>query len=245
MVHINQEFYYKKELSYKNIPDTDRLISGYIKAIGEGDYSEVLEFDIREEVRFHLSWERQSGISWYPFKKGAVVLEVGGEFGAMTGALCDRAGRVVVTESSLFRAAAIKERYASRDNLEIYAGLADEMQFSCEFDYKIIFDIVNKIGNQAVMDVPYIRALNQLGRFLKPDGKFLLATDNLYSLSNCQNGVALNPWNHNRLLHKAQISRILEKSGLSFYRFYYPLPNYYTVGRVYSYKALPAAAEWN
>ena len=245
MVHINQEFYYKKGLSYKNISDTDRLISGYIKAIGEGDYSEVLKFDTREEVRFHFGWERQSGISWYPFKKDAVILEVGGEFGAMTGALCDRAGRIVVTESSLFHAAAIKDRYASRDNLEIYAGLADEMQFSCEFDYIIIFDIVNKIGNQAVMDVPYIRALDHLGRFLKPDGKFLLATDNLYSLSNCQNGVALNPWNHNRLLHKAQISRILEKSGLSFYRFYYPLPNYYTVGRVYSDKALPTAAEWN
>ena len=143
MVHINQEFYYKKGLSYKNIPDTDRLISGYIKAIGEGDYSEVLQFDIREEVRFHLGWERQSGISWYPFKEGAVILEVGGEFGAMTGALCDRAGRVVVTEPSLFRAASIKERYASRDNLEIYAGLADEMQFSSEFDYIIIVNDIN------------------------------------------------------------------------------------------------------
>ena len=105
--------------------------------------------------------------------------------------------------------------------------------------------MVNKIGNQAVMDAPYIRSLKHLGRFLKPEGKFLLATDNLYSLSNCQNGVSLNPWNHNRILHKAQIEGILEKSGFPFYQFLYPLPDYRTVGRVYSDKALPTAAEWN
>lgn len=245
MVTVNQDFYYKKRLSDKNISDMDRLISGYIRTIGEGDYSDVLKFDTREEVRYHLGLERQSGISWYPFIKNAVILEVGGEFGAMTGKLCERAGRVVVTESSLFRAAAIKDRYVSRENLEIYAGFADEMQFPCQFDYIIIFDMVNKIGNQAVMDVPYIRTLNYLEKFLRPDGRFLLSADNLYSLSNCQNGIALNPWNHNRLLHKAQISRILEKSGLSFYQFYYPLPNYHIVGRVYSDKVLPTAAEWN
>lgn len=245
LTHINRDFYNKERTTDQNISDTDRLISGYIKAIGEGDYSEVLQFDTREEVKFHLGSERQSGISWYPFKENATILEVGGEFGAITGALCDRAGHVVVTEPSLFRASAIKDRYASRDNLEIYAGRAWEIEFPCQFDYIVIFDMVNKLGNQAVMDAPYVRALNHLENFLKPDGKFLLAADNLYSLSNCQNGVALNPWNHNRLLHKAQMKGILEKAGLPFYQFYYPLPDYRIVGRVYSDKALPSAAEWN
>jgi len=244
-MHINQDFYNPKRLLNRNISDTDRLISGYIRAVGDGDYNEALNYDTREEVRFHLGPERRSGISWYPFKENTAILAIGAEFGAITGELCERAGRVIVTETTLFRAAALKDRYASRDNLEVYAGFADEIQFPCQFDYIIIFDIVNKIGNQAVMDAPYIRTLDYLGRFLKPDGKFLLTTDNLYSLSNCQNGIALNPWNHNRLLHKAQIGRILKKSGIPFWQYYYPLPDYHIVGRVYSDKVLPTAAEWS
>lgn len=245
LVHINQEFYYGKHQPDRSVSDMDRLISGYIGSMGEDGCSQALEFDFRDEVRYHLGRERQSALSWYPFKENAVILEVGAGFGAMTGALCERAKYVVVTEPSLFRAAAIRDRYSARDNLEIYVGNAPEMQFSIPFDYIIILDAVNKIGNQAVMDTPYIRALGHLGKFLKPDGKFLLTTDNLYSLTNCQNGGALNPWNHNRLLHKAQISKILEKSGFPFYQFYYPLPDSHMVGRVYSDRALPTAVEWN
>ena len=97
-MHINQDFYNPKRLLNRNISDTDRLISGYIRAVGDGDYNEALNYDTREEVRFHLGPERRSGISWYPFKENTAILEIGAEFGAITGELCERAGRVIVTE---------------------------------------------------------------------------------------------------------------------------------------------------
>ena len=129
MNHINQDFYHRERLADQNVSDMDRLISGYIKAIGESGYGDILRFDTRGEVKFHLGCERQSGISWYPFTENAAILEVGGEFGAMTGVLCDRAERVVVSEPSLFRASAIRDRYAGRENLEVYAGRAQEIEF--------------------------------------------------------------------------------------------------------------------
>ena len=111
MNHINQDFYHRERLADQNVSDMDRLISGYIKAIGESGYGDILRFDTRGEVKFHLGCERQSGISWYPFTENAAILEVGGEFGA------------------IFRASAIRDRYAGRENLEVYAGRAQEIEF--------------------------------------------------------------------------------------------------------------------
>ena len=246
MAKVNIEF-------YRQVKDPDRLISGsvrvidsYIRAIGNEVCDEALRNDSREEIKFHLGSERRSTISWYPFKKDCTVLEVGGEFGAITGELCDKASYVVVTEPSLFRVEAIRERYKRRENLEIFAGDVMDMELAYRFDYIIILDMVNKIGNHAVADVPYIRALGHLQKFLKEDGKLLLADENLYSILRCQQSDgALNPWNHARCLYKKQIMSILEQSGFQFAKFFYPLPSYQLVGRVYSDEALPTAAEWN
>ena len=73
-------------------------------------------------MHLHLSNECRSAISWYPYLDNATVLEIGAEFGAMTGEICDRAKYVVVTEASFFRAQALQKRYHDRKNLKIYVG---------------------------------------------------------------------------------------------------------------------------
>ena len=246
MAHIITDFYKTDNQSIESISEIERVLGGYVKAIGKENCSEAIKYDCREEIKFHLGEERRTTISWYPFKEKSVILEVGGEFGAITGELCDRAQQVIVTESSLFRANIIAERYKDRDNLYIYIGKVEEIKFSCLFDYIVITDIVDKVGKQTTKNEEYIRFFSDLSSYLKLDGKYLLATDNLYSIANCQNvDGALNPWTHIRKLHKNQIETIMKEAGFPHFRFYYPLPSYHLVGRVYTNDNLPTALEWN
>lgn len=243
---VNTEYYNKEKDSSFLMQDIFRVLAGYIKAIGEENCDEALRYDSREAVFFHLSSDRSSSVSWYPFNDNAEVLEVGGGFGAVTGQLCDMAARVVVTETSLIGAKAIRERYCQRTNLEVYAGDIIDINFQSQFDYIIIYDLKNKIGNGAIAKNAYINALNRLKLFLKDDGKLLLADDNLYNLLNCQQLEGLfAPGNQYVFLDKNFIKEILNDAGFQYIKNYYPLPNYRMIGRIYTDAQLPSAIEWN
>lgn len=246
MAGVNVEFYRRDKDPDKVISENSRLINGYIMAIDDEVCDEAILYDTRDFVKAHLGSDRRSSVSWYPFKKNCKILEVGGEFGAITGELCNRASKVVVTEPSLFCASAIGERYKRRENIEVYAGDIFDIKFDEKFDYIIIMGMVNKIGNHTAADGAYFRAFEFLKKYLTEDGKLLLADENLYSLQRCQQEKgSLNASTHLRLLHKKQITNLLERTGFSYSKVFYPLPNYHLVGRVYSDEALPTAAEWN
>lgn len=244
MVHINTDFYQKTNAEV--ITDTERVIAGYMKAIADENCSEAIRYDSREEVKYHLGEERKTTVSWYPFKKDACILEVGAEFGAITGELCNKAKKVVVTETSYFKAYSISERYKKRENLEVYAGEVNDIQFTDIFDYIIIVNAVSKIGKNTTADNYYIDSLSHLTKYLHKDGKIIFIEDNLYSIFRCQdpNG-SFNPWMHIQKLHKKQIEQIMQKAGFPYIKFYYPLPTYEVVGRVYTDSMLPTAPEWN
>ncbi|WP_286080161.1 LicD family protein [Parablautia intestinalis] len=237
--------YYKKESSDK-ISDIDRVTGGYIKAIGRENCDDAVSVDPREEISFYLACESRSAISWYPFEREASVLEIGGDFGNIAGELCDRVSRVVIAENSLFRAQMICERYRHRENLTVYAGEVSDMEFPWAFDYIVILGLADKTGSYGASEEYYLRIFKHLRKLLKEEGKLLLAEDNLYSLSCCQQGDgSLNPQSHMEKFSKAQMVSLLGEAGFPYIKFYYPLPDYKLVGRVYSDEALPSAAEWN
>ncbi len=181
MILVNTDFYEAKKRTIE-VPDLDRIIRGYISAVGGEDCDEAIEYDSRQEVFMQLSSLRKSTISWYPFKKGASVLEIEGGFGAITGALCDSNKHVVVTETSFFRANALAKRYEKRDNLEVYVGNIEDMNFIEQFDYIVLCNILERAGRGSKANVAYAQYLRFLLRHLKEDGKLLIAVDNLYSI---------------------------------------------------------------
>ena len=246
MIEVNTQFYRRDKDQERAVSEISRVIGGYIKAIGKETCDEALLHDTREDIKFHLGTERRSTVSWYPFKENSIVLEVGGEFGAITGELCDKAFQVIVTEPSFFRAQVIGERYKNRQNLKIYAGDVMDMDLPYKFDYIVVMNMVDKIGNHTVANTSYIKNFLYLQKFLKEDGKLILADENLYSIWKCQQSDgSLNPWNHCRHLYKKQIASFLQQAGFYFIKFYYPLPGYHLVGRIYTDDLLPTAAEWN
>lgn len=243
---VNIQFYKREKDPEKQIPEMIRVIDGHIRAIGRENCDTAILEDPRGEVGFHLASERKTTVSWYPFEDNARILEVGGDFGAITGALCDKAAHVVVTERSLFRAQSLAYRYRNRKNLEVYAGEVEDMEFPCRFDYIVLVSPVDKLGRGSVREERYLRAMESFGRFLKTEGKLLISTENLYSLDRCQQqDGALNPWTHIPRFSQNSLKKLLQKGGFPYVKFYYPLPWYHLVGRVYSEEVQPTAAEWN
>ncbi len=232
MAELNLAFKSKEEaVSYQ-----DKIIYDYIvRNSGNEDYSEATEPDERAFVSHHLSDFRGASIRWYPFKEDASILEVEGEMGAITGALCDRARKVTVTENSVFRARAIAERYRGRDNLTVIAGDIAQITFEEKFDYIILFGCLEKAAKGSAREADYVRYLELVMEYLKPDGRILLTVNNLYGIQYlCGkrephtgipfDGIAGYPegtWG--RGFHRKQLQRILESAGLGSHKFFYPV----------------------
>lgn len=232
MAELNLAFKDKEE----PVPYQDKIIYEYIvKNSGEEDYSEVIMPDERAFVSHHLSDFRGALIRWYPFKKNASILEVEGEMGAITGALCDRAGKVTVTENSVFRARAIAERYRGRNNLMVIAGDITQIAFEETFDYIILFGSLEKAGKGSGREADYVQYLKLVMEYLKPDGRILLMVNNLYGVQYlCGkrephtgipfDGIAGYPEGTTaRGFHREQLQRFCKLAGLESYKFFYPV----------------------
>ncbi len=242
---VNQTYYDRRKDKNINPSDIELVLAGYVRS--QGEYADaVLPFDQRGEIYHHLCKERKSCVAWYPFIDDAHILEVDGEFGAITGALCDAADTVYVTTPSLFRAKLIADRYSKRNNLTVYAGDIEDIQFDCQFDYIIIHNVVDKIGYSNISKYPYICNIMMLSKYLKHEGKLLIADENLFRVDAVRNiEGSLNPWSQIPKLDKASIESILKESGFIYHKFYYPLPNHYVTASVFSDDRLPTAQELN
>lgn len=93
----------------------------------------------------------------------------------------------------------------------------EEIEYSTEkFDTIIIKDYINQIEN--------------VRRFLKPDGIMLLLVNNKNGLANAGKTPTYS---------KAEIEKYLKKLKIKDYKFYYPLPNYEQANTIFSDDYLP------
>ena len=141
------------------------------------DYSAILANDSRWPILYHLSPIRQNIINWYPFKKDASCLEIGGGCGAITGALCDSLNEVKVVELSKRRATINFERHKDYDNLEIFVANLNDIEFEEKFDYITLNGVLEYAGSFTKTDEPYKDFLKQIKKYLKPDGKLIIAIE--------------------------------------------------------------------
>ena len=74
------------------------------------------------DLLYHFSEVRENILNWYPFKEDATILEIGAGCGAITGALCNKANKVIAVELSKRRAEINYRRHRNCDNLEIMVG---------------------------------------------------------------------------------------------------------------------------
>lgn len=231
--------------------DIENDILGYFKKYGNRHLEKVFKQDNRWATFYHLTPLRENIVNFYSFKPNSSVLEVGAGFGAVTGALCDKAERVTAVELSKRRAEGLYERHKKRKNLDIIVGNLNDIDFNEKFDYITLIGVLEYALSFTASEHPYEDFLKAVGSLLKPDGKLLIAIENRYGLKywcgapedhtgkpfdgiNGYDGVSFV-----RTFGKAELSELLNSSGFGALKYYYPYPDYKMPLAVFSDDNLP------
>lgn len=235
MAKLNLE-YYPNDNKYTDGTEVEARL---LQIVREGkDLDSLDPSEVSFPIYYHLSPFRENICSWYPFSPEARVLEIGSGCGAITGILCRRVKEVVSVELSLDRAKVNEARNRAFDNLSIYVGDLNDMEFDEPFDDVVLIGVLEYAGRFTKGDDPYCAFLKKIGRFLKPDGRILMAIENRLGLKYFagafedhlhQPFIGLKNYpdgNLARTFSKTELTELLRRSGFAGARFYYPYPDY-------------------
>ncbi len=225
--------YYKGEDLY-----SDGDVENELLAIAKSGVRPEEQEEAAFPVLYHFARARENILNWYPFEAGASCLEIGSGCGAITGLLCRRMARVVSAELSKRRAEINFERHKGYDNLEIWVGNLNDMDFGGLFDYVILNGVFEYAESFTPGSDPYGTFLKNVRRFLKPDGIILVAIENRLGLKYFAGA----PEDHTdgyfdgvkgyeessgaRTFSRGEWEALMTRCGLSHYKFYYPYPDY-------------------
>lgn len=228
----------------KLLSEVEQAICRYIEQNKDENYDDVLAMESRWEVFYHLSEMRTSILNWYDFGENASILEVGAEFGAITGMLCRNAKNVSVTESVFQKAEAIQKRYHHLKNLTVYADEIEKIRFPEKFDYVIITGSGIAGESGAAPEEKYRQCVDRAKDWLKKDGILLLAMDN-YNGAKYQCGYprpiqdSVNENGCEVMMTKTQMEKMITEAGFKNMKFYYPFPDYRLTQEIYTDARLP------
>ncbi len=189
----------------------------------EDDLEEFLTHEDKWEYLYHLSRVRRNVIEWYEFDPKARLLEVGAECGALTGLFCERVKKVVAVESDEKMCMVNEARNGENENLKIVKIDSYETDKSVRGK----FDYVTIIGNFSMEKLHFAK------KFLKPEGKLILAIENKYGIKYWSGEARPDTYSRMRLIG------VLRREGLHEQEMYYPVPDHVLPSEIYSSKNLP------
>ena len=234
MAKLNLDYYTAKD----HYSDGD--IENTLLEMGrEGkSFQDLPEDEVSFPMVYHFSDLRENILNWYPLKKTDSVLEIGAGCGAITGMLCQKAGKVTSVELSRRRAEINFARNSEKENLTIMVGNLNDMTFPESFDYVVVNGVLEYAMSFTEGETPYETFLQEMGGYLKPEGKLLIAIENRLGLKYFAGapedhtdihffGIDGYPGNHSvRTFSKEELGELLKNSGFPFLHFYYPYPDY-------------------
>lgn len=235
MAEFNLSFYTGED-GYSDGDDTENYIYETVKAGHNLD--DIPSDEITWPVFYHLSPIRENICNWYPFKKNARILEIGSGCGAITGVLCQNAEKVTSVELSKRRASINYERNKHYNNLEIIVGNLNDIKLEEKYDYITLIGVLEYAGRFTEGENPFHIFLNNMKRYLKPDGAILIAIENRLGLKyfcgapedhtgRLFDGINNYPdYNGVKTFSKSELTDLLKECGFINNRFYYPYPDY-------------------
>ena len=205
------------------------------------DQKTVDELSLEEvswPILYHLHPVRENICNWYPFRKGSRILEIGAGCGAVTGALCRSECEVYSIDLSQRRSGINYEQHKAYDHLHIIVGNLNDMAFDESFDYIALIGVLEYAGQFTEGETPYRTFLENIRKLMKPDGRLLIAIENRLGLKYFAgtkedhlgkpfagiNGYCLDEGV--RTFSRTELRELLNQSGFSQTRFYYPYPDY-------------------
>lgn len=194
--------------------------------------------DIPWEIRQNIFPQRHMLLNWYPFEKNTNLLEVGAEYGALTGLFLEKLSKVTCFELSPSKATVIKKRFKNYKNLIVDSGNISKFTTKQKFDYVTLIGVLEHPAKYSKAPSPYTELLKLARGFLKPKGHLLLAIDNKIGLKY----ISGTPEDHTGLGYSSlenypqnsdvktftrkELLNLLELSGYTKVDFYYPFPDY-------------------
>ena len=143
-MNINLDDYEENNLSQKDEMILRKYFIDTHKYNSFDDALDVNKYDL-DEVKA-ISENRKNIISWYEGFAGKTVLELGSNFGEITGELLRNTNRVVAVEPNKEKAEAIFRRYENEeniDNLEIKVCDILKLELKEKFDYVLLIGSVD------------------------------------------------------------------------------------------------------
>ncbi len=218
------------------------------------DFDNILSNDDRWPILYHLSPIRENILNWYPFEKNKSLLEIGGGCGAITGNLCKQVSKVKVVELSKKRSQINYERHKSFNNLEILVGNLNDMLLEEKFDYITLIGVLEYAGSFTETESPYKDFLQNIKKYLNPNGKLFIAIENRYGLKYFAgakedhtakefDGISGYIGNENvKTFGKKEFESLLSSAGYNTQEFYYPHPDYKMPLEIFSSSHLPTSS---
>lgn len=185
---------------------------------------------------YALSDQRENLMDWYPFRPEGRLLQVGSDYGALTGVYSRKTAAVDVLDESeedlkvnWFRHVEID----GRDNINYYTGSIEAYPGSmCQDGYDYIVFAGSLKGNGK----DQIQAAKQL---LKEEGQLIVVACNPFGMKYWA-GAGKDTFSFS----KNQIETLLEDGKLEgSFKFYYPMPDYKLPVTIFSDKYLPAKGD--
>ena len=245
-------------LSYTNAKDvySDGDVENDIFNVFKNDnptekIKEILDNNPSWPMRYHLSPIRENLLSWYEFPKKATLLEIGAGCGAITGFFTQKLSKVIAVELSKRRAEIITERYGDKNNLTVYVGNLNDINFLEKFDYITLIGVLEYAGKFTYTKNPFVDFLKNVKRYLKENGTLIIAIENKFGLkywagskedhtSRFFNSIENYPKKKDvQTFGKEEIKNIFREAGFKKFDFYYPMPDYKLPTEIFSDEYLP------
>ncbi|MEY8390576.1 class I SAM-dependent methyltransferase [Lachnospiraceae bacterium] len=255
---VLDDTHYPGEDLYSDGAVEDHILE-LVRTYPQEEYPRVIAREENWAVMYHLAYERENILSWYPFTPGAKVLEVGSGCGAVTGAIAKAAGEVTCIDLSKKRSMINAVRHKDSGNIKICLGNFQDVERDLEkdFDYATLIGVFEYGRGYIGGEKPYHDFLATVMKHVRPGGKLLLAIENKFGLkywAGCREdhagtyfeGLEGYPAAESvRTFTRTELIRIMEECGYTDYKFYYPYPDYKLPRVIYSDAYLPRLGELN
>ena len=196
----------------------------------------ILEADSRPEVLYALSDIRRNLMDWMDFSGQENVLQLGSDYGVITGLLAERCDHVAVVDERDENLIVNQKMNEAYTNVSYIKAADFQKMETTEKEGK--YDLVVLRSDRPEMDIKTIFA--QAASYLSEKGRLIFACENALGLSFLSGAV------HDEdetAFTKGELEEAFKEAGLSRVEFYYPMPEYKRAASVYSDRYLPGKGD--
>ena len=195
-----------------------------------GDIKTLLQENPNVDYLYALSDIRENLLEWYEFDQNASLLQVGSDYGALTGLYSRRVKEVTVLDPNDNDLSFNRLRNQKQENIRYVAGELEAFEDE-GFDYVVM------VGS---LKAPYEQQIQKAKSLLKPEGKLILALCNRLGLKYQAGAIP-----DQVRLSRAEVLELLcgTEGNRGKAEFYYPMPDYRSAMALYSDHYLPGKGD--